>query len=53
MIRVGIDLKLFDILEARRAPLSLDEIVKTTGGDSQLIGQSKSTSGLSILLTQS
>ncbi|EMR85431.1 putative o-methyltransferase protein [Botrytis cinerea BcDW1] len=39
VIRVGIDLKLFDILEARRSPLSLDEIVKTTGGDSQLIGR--------------
>ncbi|KAF7946517.1 hypothetical protein EAE96_009514 [Botrytis aclada] len=39
VIRVGIDLKLFDILEARKSPLSLDEIVKTTGGDSRLIGR--------------
>ena len=37
MVRIGIDLKIFDVLEANKQPLELDELAKFTGADPLLL----------------
>ncbi|KAF4620123.1 hypothetical protein G7Y89_g14699 [Cudoniella acicularis] len=39
VIRIGVDLKLFDLLSTSQIPLSVNKVVKSTGGDAQLIGR--------------
>jgi hypothetical protein len=38
VVRVGIDLKLYDLLVASKAPLSVEDIAKTTGASPLLLG---------------
>jgi demethylsterigmatocystin 6-O-methyltransferase len=39
MIRVGLDLKLFDILVENKAPLTVDELASKTGVAPTLLGK--------------
>jgi hypothetical protein len=39
MIRVGIDLKIFDLLADSQSPLSLEQLTQATGADPVLLGK--------------